>query len=226
MSSPTDMRLPAWCAGLAGVAGLVYAVEFILLPGLAPAVSGVLSALALMLLGLFSTGAFVGLYAYLREIDRSAGMWAFLLLAAGAFGALVHGGYDLANQLHPPAALNADLPSPIDPRGLLTFGMTGLGLLITCRQVVRGAGLSSGLGYLGYVSGVLLLVLYVGRLIVLEPASPVILVPAIVNGFLIGPAWYIWLGVALGRPRAGVRASRPAVARPAAPNQVRTLESA
>lgn len=43
------------------------------------------------------------------------------------------------------------------------------------------------------------LALYLGRLIVLNAASPVILVPAIVNGFLLQPAWYMWLGLALWR---------------------------
>jgi hypothetical protein len=43
--------------------------------------------------------------------------------------------------------------------------------------------------------------LYLGRLIVLDPTSPVILVPALLNGFLVNPALYIWLGLALLRGR-------------------------
>ena len=41
--------------------------------------------------------------------------------------------------------------------------------------------------------------LYLGRLIVLTPTSLVIVVPALLNGFLINPALYIWLGVVLLR---------------------------
>ena len=46
------------------------------------------------------------------------------------------------------------------------------------------------------------MVLYVARLIIVNPASPIILAPALLNGFLVNPAWYIWLGVALWRGRA------------------------
>jgi hypothetical protein len=45
--------------------------------------------------------------------------------------------------------------------------------------------------------GVLLLALWLGRLIVLNADSPVIAVPALLAGFLVGPAWYLWLGRAL-----------------------------
>jgi hypothetical protein len=57
------------------------------------------------------------------------------------------------------------------------------------------------LGYLAYLSAVLLVVLYLGRLIVLDPTNPLILVPALLNGFLVNPALYVWLGLALLRGR-------------------------
>ncbi len=43
------------------------------------------------------------------------------------------------------------------------------------------------------------MVLYLGRLIVFDPTSPVILVPALLNGFLINPIFYLWLGQTLLR---------------------------
>jgi hypothetical protein len=52
-------------------------------------------------------------------------------------------------------------------------------------------------GYLAYLSAILLVVLYLGRLIVLDPTSPVILLPALLNGFLISPAFYLLVGMAL-----------------------------
>jgi hypothetical protein len=39
----------------------------------------------------------------------------------------------------------------------------------------------------------------IGRLIVLDPTNPLILVPALLNGFLINPIFYLWLGLALLR---------------------------
>lgn len=45
------------------------------------------------------------------------------------------------------------------------------------------------------------MILYLGRLIVLDPTNPVILVPALLNGFLVNPIFYLWLGLALLRGR-------------------------
>jgi len=115
----------------------------------------------------------------------------------GAYGAATHGGYDLANALHPPGTAS-DLPNAVDPRGFATFGLTGLAVLAVAWLIRRGGRLPAGLatlGYLlGYLLGVLLLALWLGRLIVLEASSPVIAVPALLAGFLVGPAWYLWLG--------------------------------
>ncbi len=52
-----------------------------------------------------------------------------------------------------------------------------------------------------YASAVLLLALYLGCLIVLDPTNPVILVPALLYGFLVNPSFYLWLGLALLRGR-------------------------
>jgi hypothetical protein len=41
---------------------------------------------------------------------------------------------------------------------------------------------------------------YLGRLIILNPASPFVLYPAALTGFLVNPAFYLWLGSALRRP--------------------------
>ena len=54
-----------------------------------------------------------------------------------------------------------------------------------------------GLGTLGYVLAILFVVLYLGRLTILSPTHPLILVSALLSGFLVGPAWYGWLGVVL-----------------------------
>ena len=56
---------------------------------------------------------------------------------------------------------------------------------------------SRGVGYLAYLSAFLLAVLYLGRLIILDPSNPVILIPALLNGFVISPVLYLLLGFAL-----------------------------
>ena len=61
----------------------------------------------------------------------------------------------------------------------------------------RGQQLPRGLSYVGFLSAILMLILYFGRLIILDPVNPVILVPALLNGFVVYPLWYLWLGMTL-----------------------------
>jgi len=88
----------------------------------------------------------------------------------------------------------------VDPRGLGTFGLSGISVLAVSFLILRDASLPRGLGYLGYVSGVLLVLIYLGRLIILSASNPLVLGPAAIEGFIVNPAWYIWLGFALRRP--------------------------
>jgi hypothetical protein len=136
----------------------------------------------------------VAVYDRLRATDAAAAILALVLGIVGALGSAIHGGYDLAIALDPSAAGPAGLPSQIDPRGLLTFAVSGIALLIVAWLIWRGRQFPVGLAYLGGVSAVLLVLLYLGRLIVQEPTNPVVLVPAVLNGFLIGPVWYLWTG--------------------------------
>jgi hypothetical protein len=189
-------RFAGVCAILSGVAGFLYAVAFILLR------NPLLSALFLLLTGLLSTVALVAVYRRLRATDADFALLALLLGLTGAMGAAIHGGYDLANVINPPAASLAALPSAIDPRGLLTFGIAGIALFVVAWLIGRGRQLPVGLSYLGYLSALLLIVLYLGRLVILDPANPIILGPALLNGFLVNPAWYLWLGLVLLRGRA------------------------
>jgi hypothetical protein len=187
---------------LAGVVGFLYAVAFIIISRNAPELGGLLSALFLLLGGLLSTAGLLAVYYRLRETEAVFAQWGLLLTLVGAIGSAIHGGYDLANALHPPASdlgALADLPSQVDPRGLLTFGVTGLGMLVIAWLMGRSGEFPRVLSYLGYVLAVLLLVLYLGRLIVLQATSPIIVVPALLAGFLVNPIWYIWVGLVLWR---------------------------
>jgi len=187
-------RFAGLCAILAGICGLLFAVAFIVPQ------SVLLSGLSLTLSGLLSTAAFLAVYERLRETDASFALLALVLGVAGTLGSAVHGGYDLANAINPPPSV-PDLPNPVDPRGLLTFGVAGAALFVVGWLIGRGGRLPRGLGYLAYTSAVLLLVLYLGRLIVIDTTNPVILVPALLNGFLVNPLFYILLGLTLLRGR-------------------------
>src|SRR5262245_6615365 len=195
-------RFGGICAILAGIGGLLYAIAFVIISRSAPALGGLLSALFLTLNGLLSSSALATLYQRLRSANPTAALWALLLGSAGALGAAIHGGYDLANALTPPSTLNADLPSQIDPRGLLTFGVAGIALLVNAWLIAKDGAFPRSFGYLTYVLAALLLFIYLARLTILSPANPLLLVPVLLSGFLVNPAWYIWLGLTLFRSRA------------------------
>lgn len=172
----------------AAVSALAYAYFFVI------AKDATMFSLFLMLIGLFGLKVAVYLYERLKDIDRGfAGIGAVLLIA-GSLGSMVHGGYDLANALNPPASANLDLPSQVDPRGLLAFGLTGLGILKFSWLATKDKMFPRNFAFLGMASGILLVVVYLGRLIVLDPTNPILLYPVLIEGFIVSPLWYLWLG--------------------------------
>jgi hypothetical protein len=62
---------------------------------------------------------------------------------------------------------------------------------------VRGRRFPIVVGYLAYPSAILLVVLHLCPLIVLDPTRPGILLPELLKGFLINPAFYLMVGMAL-----------------------------
>jgi len=186
-------RFASLSAILAGVTGLLYSISFVLLK------NDSLIALLLMLGGVFSTAVLVDIYNRLKETDATFALWSLLLSIAGAFGAIIHGGYDLANAINPTGAnvALANLPSAIDPRGLLTFGVAGLGVFVMAWLMRRSGQFPRTLSYWGYLLSILLVMLYLGRLIILDPKNPIVLMDALLSGFIVNPVWYVWLGVVL-----------------------------
>jgi hypothetical protein len=190
-------RFAGLCAILTGVAGFLYAIAFIILR------SDLLSGLFLLTGGILATAVFVALYHRLLDAGGFA-LWALLLGVVGSFGSAIHGGYNLAIAPDLPTLALPALPNAIDPRGLLTFGLTGLAIFIVSwlmsvhPETVEGPPrFPLNLARLGYVLATLLIVLYLGRLIIVESTSPIIALPALIAGFLVNPAWYIWLGLTL-----------------------------
>ena len=82
---------------------------------------------------------------------------------------------------------------------MLTFGASGLALWVFAWLMLRSGQLPKQLGYLGYLVAALQIILYLGRLIIFDAKNPVIVVPALVAGFVATPIFFIWLGVSLWR---------------------------
>lgn len=185
---------------LTGLSAFLYAYSFIIISRSNPEQGAILSSIFLTLTGFFSVKVFVELYQRLRKIDESWAFWTLIFALVGAFGSAIHGGYDLANAINPPLENTpslASLPSQVDPRGLLTFGVAGVGLGVFSWMITKSKEFPKNLGLVGVLSATLMLVLYFGRLIVLNPTDPIIVWPALINGFVLGPLFYIWLGSVL-----------------------------
>ena len=196
MKKESFSRFAGLAAVLAAVAGLLYAIAFVILH------DGMLSALFLLVGGLFSVTALVALFDRLGKVASGPAMLGLLFGSVGALGAAVHGAYDLANTINPPAAGAAalgDLPSQIDPRGFLTFGAAGLALFVAAYLMRLDGRVPTYLPPLTTLLAALLVIVYLGRLIVVAPTSPLVLIPAALTGFIVNPLWYVLLGLELRR---------------------------
>jgi hypothetical protein len=183
---------------------LLYAIAFVIVD------DALTSGLFLLLTGFLTVVALTATYFRVQAVEPGFALLALLLGAIGGAGAAVHGGFDLAQELHTEDPVPA-IPNPVDPRGLLTFGFTGIAVLLMAWLARHGAVLPARLGLVGYALGVVLVVLYLARLIVLDSDNPAVAIPALLAGFLLGPVWWLWLGLELRRG-AGQRASAPLAA--------------
>jgi hypothetical protein len=107
-----------------GVGGLVYSITFVTYLGSGSRGAAEASSLFLMLGGVAVVPVLVALYGRLRAVDQGFAATAFVFGVIGAAAASIHGAYDLANFINPPARLPIDAPNPADPRGLGTFALT------------------------------------------------------------------------------------------------------
>jgi hypothetical protein len=53
---------------------------------------------------------------------------------------------------------------------------------------------------------------YLGRLIVLNPKNPLLLTAAVLSGFVVSPAWFLWLGSILWRGQPALPSEETAAA--------------
>lgn len=207
--SRTYGRFAGALAYLVAIGGLAYSVLFVVAVKADSPAAETASWALLLAGGILSTAVLVALYQLLRDVDPGFAMWGLLLGLVGAAGSIIHGGFELARQI--PDEISLSLPAnPVDPRGLLTFGVTGAGLVVLSSLIRRSAVLSPGLGVLGIVLGVLLVLVYLGRLFIVDPDDLVLLILAGVTGVVAHPAFYLALGSNLHRAsdRAGL-SSRP-----------------
>jgi hypothetical protein len=197
-SSASFERLGGYAALLAVLGSLLYSVAFVILKNV------VVYSIALAVGGILTTAILTAIYFRVRETDVAFALWALLLGSVAALGSAAHGMYDLAIALTPGLATSPpNMPSQIDARGFLTFGLSGLALFIFSLLIVRGGRLPRGLGYLGVILGLLLIEIFLARLIVIDTTTTLglatIVGPAAIAGLLLNPIFNLWIGISLLR---------------------------
>jgi hypothetical protein len=195
----TFERFAATTAVLSAAASLVFTVAFAVVVQEGERWAQWVSWTTLLLGGLVALPVVVALQARLGRAEPEFALVGLVLGVAGAIGAAVHGAYELSALANPPDAPGTGI-SAIDPRGVMTFAVTGLALGLFGWLIMRTGELPRRTGQLALVAAGLLVVVYVGRLTVLDPKADVIRAAALVSGLLVVPAFYVQLARALLRP--------------------------
>jgi hypothetical protein len=180
-----------------GAGGFLYSLAFVVLSRTSGPTGLAISWIVLLLGALVAMPVLLALYELLAEVEPPIALLALLFSVLGFLGAIMHAGYEIANIIHLGASPSSNLASQVDPRGLLTFGLTGLGLLIFASVMRRTATFSSGLSRLGQLAGALMIVVYLARLTLFDPNNPLVLLGAGLTGFIVSPLFFILLGRSL-----------------------------
>jgi hypothetical protein len=193
-------RLAGTLAIAVAVGGLAYGILFGWIVLGAPEGIFVTWLVLAVLGGLAVTAVFVGAYEAFRDIAKPFLLWALLLGVAAGLGQMLHAsvalGYEVGAAAPPPRGFEG---TP-DPVGILRFGVNGLALFLLGWVIARSQGLPRTLGLLAQLGGVLLVLMYVGRLTgVIDPANRVTLIPPLLYGLLVHPVFFVWLGLSLRR---------------------------
>ena len=107
------------------------------------------------------------IYQRVRAVDDGFAIVGLVVAAAAALGSVLHGAHDIAVFANPEVATgNADYPNFTDPRGFSTFALFGLGMLVLA-VLCRAARFSRPIPFVGAVTGVLAVIVYIGRVTVL-----------------------------------------------------------
>jgi hypothetical protein len=184
-------RFSSLCAYLAAIAGLAYSVTFVATTDDDTRFGEGLEGAFLLAGGVLAVVVFGALHQLVRERDTGFALLGLLLGVGGAFGAAIHGAYDLALAVEGTEEL--DLPNAIDPRGFLTFGVTAAAVALFALL------LEGRLRIVGLVFAALLAILWIGRLVGGDADDAALLVPAALAGLVAHPLWYVLVGRELGR---------------------------
>jgi hypothetical protein len=190
-------RFAAQAARAVAVMGFLYTALFVIVVENGARWAAILTSILLLGGALLSSVVFIALYGRLHLVDPLISLWVTLLGFAAAIGSALHGGYDLGVLIKTPAAYSTEVPNFTDPRGMATFALAGLAIVLFSWLMARTDEFPETLIRIGYGAAVLLGIVYVGRLVILNPKNPVIAIAAVLAGFVFTPVWYAWVGAIL-----------------------------
>lgn len=208
-------KFGGFSAILVGILSILYAVFYLVIARQAEYVGTYGSWLILALSGLFSGAAYVALYRRVLPDNEGLALWALLLGFGASFATLQHGAYQamLVSRMRMAEApleealrLANRLPSQVDPAGLATFLVVGVVAFLFSWLILSSAALPRPLGYVGIFNAFILVVLYFASAGGLQR---LILISGGLTSVIVGPIWWIWLGLALLRAPEPVATQSP-----------------
>jgi hypothetical protein len=199
------VRFGGWSALIVGVLSLLYALFYLVIARRAEYAGNLGSWTILAVSGIFSSAVYVALYQILKTKGGGFELWALVLGAAASLATLQHGTYEalLVRTMRfadGPTREAIDtarrLFSEVDPAGLSAFLLVGIATFLFSWLILRSGELPIGLGYLGIINAVLLAVLFFASA---NAMRTLILISGGLTSVVVGPAWWIWLGISLQR---------------------------
>jgi len=205
-------RTASWMAYLSAAVALAYSMSFGYYVREGDRWAQYTSSGLLIAGGLIGLPVLVAIYQRVRHVDEGFAIVALVIASAAALGTVLHGAHDIAVFAHPEkVTAGTEYPNFTDPRGFSTFALFGLGMIVLA-AMTRGAGFAKPIPTIGAVSGVLAVIVYIGRVTVLDPKRWWVAIAAVGAGVVGVPLWNVLIGRALR-----VDSSAAAMAQPKAP---------
>jgi hypothetical protein len=216
MTSPLFDRTASWMAYLSAAVALAYSVSFGYYVRDGDKWAQYTSSGLLLAGGIIGLPVLVAIYLRVRHVDEGFAIVALVIALAAALGSVLHGAHDIAVFAHPDkVTTSADYPNFTDPRGFSTFALFGLGMIVLA-AMSHAAALPKPIALVGAITGALAVVVYIGRVTVLDPKRWWVAIAAVGAGVVGVPLWNVLVARAL-RPDPGLAAiAQPKV--PAARN--------
>lgn len=193
----TSSSFGSMAAILAGVFSILYAIFFLFISRSAPYVGILGSWVILGVSGLVAVAAYVALYLRYKEASPGYSLYALLLGAISAYVMIQHGGFEAIDLVRRGAVEGGSTASSqIDAAGLASFGVAGIVAFIWGYHILRFGMLPRNLGYVAIVNAILLVVLFLATVF---GSQTLILISGGLTSVIVGPLFWIWLGLSLRR---------------------------